>query len=440
VVFEAWHLGLERGVALKILRSEHAGDCEIRQRFLREARTTAMLKTEHVVAVLDADALEPSSAYIAMELLEGRDLAAIVAEDGALPVSTAVSYVIDVCNAVSEAHSLGIIHRDIKPSNLFLARGDGDGPLLKVLDFGLSRIDTASGALTSENRILGSPQFMAPEQMRAARDADARSDIWSIGATLFTLLAGQCPFRGAFLTEVCAAVLTGDCVPLREVRPEVPEGLAAVVMRCLCIDPEERFQSAAELAAALSPYQRNATEEALFDAHSEHSDTVRLLPFTRSPELPAPRPSSTRWVAGGVALALGAFGLLATTARLLGVEARLPLGGTEVASDEQIRHTAQHSPPPIRMASAAPPGSGEAVVGLRASGPSGTLNGEQDGALARAVAAPPRNSVVTRSPAPEAALPHKSRRDAPSSKLGRGPLPTPVPTLTDEQLILRLPN
>src|SRR5512133_2359346 len=254
IVFAAEHLILKKRVVLKFLRNEPASDGDMVRRFVREARATAQLRSEHVARVMDAEIIEPTLAFIAMEYLEGRDLSKVVEEDGPLPVENAVELMLQACEGIAEAHARGIIHSDIKPSNLFLARAADGTHQIKVLDFGLSKIVWSNVSLTSENCVIGSPHFMSPEQMRSSRDADERSDIWGLGAVLFTLLAGVCPFPGQFLTEVCAAVLSGASVDLRALRPEVPEALEAVIMRCLSLDPQNRFQHVPDFAAALEPF------------------------------------------------------------------------------------------------------------------------------------------------------------------------------------------
>ncbi len=205
---------------------------------------------------MDADTTASGAPFIVMELLEGRDLKTVLKDDGALPLETAVDYVLQACEAVAEAHAVGILHRDLKSDNLFVTRSPLGVPLVKVLDFGLSKIETAEpeAGLTSDNHVMGSPHFMSPEQMRSSRDVDARSDLWSLGVVLYTLLAGRVPFRGTYLTEVCSAVLSGDVVPLASLRPEVPPGLEEVIARCMRLEREERFQSAPELATALAPF------------------------------------------------------------------------------------------------------------------------------------------------------------------------------------------
>ncbi len=256
VVFAAEHVRLRRRVALKFLRSELAHLPEVVQRFLREGRAAAQLESEHVARIMDADTTPGGAPYIVMELLEGRDLKTVLKDEGALPVETAVDYVMQACEAVAEAHAIGILHRDLKSDNLFVTRNPLGLPLVKVLDFGLSKIETKEpeAGLTSDNHVMGSPQFMSPEQMRSSRDVDARSDLWALGVVLYTLLAGRVPFEGKYLTEVCSAVLSGDMPSLASLRPDVPPGLAQAIARCMRLERDERFQSASELAAALAPF------------------------------------------------------------------------------------------------------------------------------------------------------------------------------------------
>jgi serine/threonine-protein kinase len=256
VVVAADHKTLRCPVALKFLRPEIAYEPQVVQRFLREAHAAARLRSEHVARVMDAGSTDDGAAYLVMELLEGRDFAALLKDEGPLPVHTAVDYVVQACDAVAEAHALGIVHRDLKSANLFLTRRADGTPLVKVLDFGLSKLERSPSqpTLTADNHVMGSPHFMSPEQMRSSREADARSDIWSLGVVLYTLLAGRVPFEGTYLTEVCSAVLSGSPPTLTSLRSGVPAELAAVVDRCLRLEPEERFQTVAELVAALAPF------------------------------------------------------------------------------------------------------------------------------------------------------------------------------------------
>jgi serine/threonine protein kinase len=321
VVFAAEHLTLRRRVALKFLRMEVASDPEVVERFLREARAAARLRSEHVARVMDAGAVESGAAYMVMELLEGRDFDAVLAEDGPLPIDAAVDYVMQACEAVAEAHALGIVHRDLKSANLFLTRGADGAPLVKVLDFGLSKVESSEShaKLTSRNHVFGSPHFMSPEQMRSSRDVDARSDIWSLGVVLYAFLAGRVPFEGVSLPEVCSAVLLGAAPRLSSVRPGVPAGLEAVVERCLRQDLADRFQSVSELAAALAPFNTmtGAARAATID---------RLAPSPTLSTTLRRRPGRTRRYAALAALAglLTAAGAAALLHRPSSVAAASP--------------------------------------------------------------------------------------------------------------------
>src|SRR5262245_2470661 len=181
------------------MRSYAAKDSTLVSRFMREARAASRLRGEHVARVTDVGMPDNGTPYMVMEYLEGEELNTLIRRRGPLPVHEAVGYVMQACDAVAEAHSLGIIHRDIKPSNLFLTHKPNGEPCVKVLDFGISKTLTIApieGDLTSSEAMLGTPHYMSPEQMRASRDADRRSDIWGLGVVLYTLLAGHRPFRG----------------------------------------------------------------------------------------------------------------------------------------------------------------------------------------------------------------------------------------------------
>jgi eukaryotic-like serine/threonine-protein kinase len=254
-VVAARHLRLDQRVALKFIHRELARDDEVNRRFLREAKAAARLRSEHVCRVLDVATLSDGTPYIVMEFLEGLDLGDVLRGDGPLPVATAVEYLIQACEAIAEAHAAGIVHRDLKPQNLFLTRRPSGLPLVKVLDFGISKLEEAGTvAQTATDRVVGSPAYMSPEQLRSARETDARSDIWSLGVVLYELLAGHPPFRGHNLPALALAIVSESSMPIEETRAGLPADLVAAIGRCLEKDPSARFDSVAELAAALVPF------------------------------------------------------------------------------------------------------------------------------------------------------------------------------------------
>ncbi len=256
VVLQAWHLILDQPVALKWLDPSRAS-AEHFARFEREARAAFKLKSEHVARIYDIATLEDGTPYIVMELLEGEDLKTLIARKGPQPVAEAVEYLLQACEAISEAHAEGIIHRDLKPANLFLTtRRDGTA-CIKVLDFGVSKLvplDTTTETfltLTAADRALGSPHFMAPEQWASSRDVGPSADQWSLGTILYYLLAGEPPFDDTQLPGLCHKVVNEEPTPLSELRPELPEALIAIVTRCLEKYAHRRYPSVAELALAL---------------------------------------------------------------------------------------------------------------------------------------------------------------------------------------------
>ena len=253
VVVAATHLGLGHRVAIKFMLPGKGAEVQ-HQRFLREARAAVRLKTEHVARVIDVGTMDDGAPYMIMEHLDGRDLAAELKARGPLPVDEAVGYVLQAAEAVAEAHAAGIVHRDLKPANLFLTRGADGAPCVKVLDFGISKLADDQVALTGDLEALGSPLYMSPEQMHSSREADARSDIWSMGVTLYELVAGRTPFHGEQIQAVCTRVFLHPPEPLATYRPDAPPGLEALIAQCLEKKRERRFPNLATLAAALVPY------------------------------------------------------------------------------------------------------------------------------------------------------------------------------------------
>jgi serine/threonine-protein kinase len=259
IVVEAMHLQLEERVALKFLRREVMKLPDVVARFDREARSAVKLKSEHVAKVTDVGKTEDGIPYMVMELLNGRDLAQTISENGPLPIQEAVDYLIQACEGVGEAHARGIVHRDLKPENLFVVQRDG-WAVVKVLDFGISKavlVGPSSVDLSSNNTtsIMGSPYYMSPEQLRSTRTVDHRSDIWSLGVVLFELLTGLTIFdETKDFTGLVADILETPHRKLNVFRPDAPPGLEAVIDKCMEKDRTKRWQNVAELAVALLPY------------------------------------------------------------------------------------------------------------------------------------------------------------------------------------------
>ena len=251
VIYEAVHMRLRQPLAIKVLRPDVSDVGEVLARFEREARITAMLRSIHAARVVDVDMLPNGLPYIVMELLEGVDLDSDLNATGPMAVEDATDITHQVAEAMSEAHDLGIVHRDLKPSNLFVCRVGGRR-LIKVLDFGISKMEGDS-RITSSNVYFGTPCYAAPEQLRAAVNADTRSDIWSLGVILFELLTARTPFEGNAVAVI--AKVAADPIPLAsEFRPDLPRGLVRIIVRALQRDPLRRFQSMREMAAAMAPF------------------------------------------------------------------------------------------------------------------------------------------------------------------------------------------
>lgn len=247
-VYAAWDTRLNRRIALKILPAGEFADTARKQRFMREAHAASSLMHPNIVTIHDIGA-DRDMNFIAMEFVEGRSLDQIIPPAG-LPVKQAVAYAVQIAGALSAAHAAGIVHRDLKPSNIMVTR---EG-LVKLLDFGLARVmrlpDRGSGPLTVEGEIMGTPSYMSPEQVRG-QAADHRSDIFSFGTVLYEMVTGRCPFEGGTAVETMNAILKADPAALFEGGRAVPFALESIIQHCLEKDPEDRFQSARDLAYAL---------------------------------------------------------------------------------------------------------------------------------------------------------------------------------------------
>ena len=331
VVVAASHMQLGSRVALKFMLP---GAFKVRgavERFLREARAVARLRGEHVARVTDFGTLETGAPYIVMEFLEGSDLDAVLEARGPLPVREALGYVLDACEAMDEAHQQGIVHRDLKPKNLFLTHRPNGTALIKVLDFGISKVSDLAGDLdtsTQTGSLLGSPAFMAPEQLRNAKYVDARADIYALGGIMYYLMTKTYPYDAQTVAEFVGSVLYKEARPLRALLPDAPPALEAIVARCLHKDPNARFSTARELGIAirtvfeptpvLAALPASNTRVAAPESAVLTKDTLDQASIS-SPSAPARKAKSLPLVlAGGltiVAMVAGGFLLLHTPQR-----------------------------------------------------------------------------------------------------------------------------
>jgi serine/threonine protein kinase len=279
IVYSATHLQMDARVAVKFLlvkSSDHAVDAL--ERFTREAKFMAKIHSEHVVRVIDVGALD-ATPFIVMELLVGDDLARVLLRQGPLPIEVAVDYVLQAAEGLAAAHAAGVIHRDLKPSNLFLTRLDGRD-VVKLIDFGVAKYrggdsGPQSDALTQTHVMIGSPRYMAPEQVRASKDVDARADVWSLAIILQELLTAKPVFKGPSVSDSLVLILTTDPPRVDQLRPEVPSGLADAVARALVKDPAHRTPTVATFASELLPFA-SMTRRGVYEPIFAHAAVPRV--------------------------------------------------------------------------------------------------------------------------------------------------------------------
>jgi serine/threonine-protein kinase len=303
VVVAAWHLELEQRVAVKFLHPLALERTDTAERFRREARSAAKIRSEHVARVIDVGIMEGGVPYMVMEYLEGHDIQDEMAKVGMLPIADAIDYVLQAIEALAEAHAAGIVHRDLKPANLFIAARPDGTRIVKVLDFGISKSllggSVAELSLTRTSVLIGSPLYMSPEQMRSAKDVDTRTDIWSLGVILYEMITGRPPYTGDSIPALCASLLSDTPVSMRGLRADVPPLLEAAIMHCLAKDRAERYHSVSELARALAPFG-SLSSQLHVDRASRVLGVTDVTPFSAYPG--SQRPSD----ASGPARALAA--------------------------------------------------------------------------------------------------------------------------------------
>ncbi len=250
IVVAARHNELGGMFAIKFLLPGTHADQQATGRFLREARASSRLRGEHVVRVHDVGRMENGEPYMVMEYLEGQNMKSVL-RNGPFPIEDAVMYLIQVCDAIAEAHAAGIVHRDLKPANLFLTMRPNGTPCVKVLDFGISKVVDADGTDLTGDNMVGSLRYMSPEQMKESKSVDARTDIWALGLIACEFVAAKLPFGGQTQFDIVTNVLDKDPEPPSAWRRDLPPKIEAVILRCLRKNPKDRFQTVLELSQAL---------------------------------------------------------------------------------------------------------------------------------------------------------------------------------------------
>lgn len=434
VVVQATHIKLNQRVAIKLLLPSALPDTI--SRFSREAQAAARLKNEHIARVLDVGDMPNGTPFMVMEFLEGCDLDEHLQKKSVLPHREAVDYILEACEALAEAHAAGIVHRDLKPANLFVAKRPDGGNTIKLLDFGISKDeglnkDGGTGMkLTQTTAVFGSPLYMSPEQMRGARFADVRSDIWSLGVILYELCTGKPPFDAEVYPDLVMKVSIETPVPPSSIRRDLPSKLESVILRCLEKDPARRFSDIAKLAEALVPF---ASTEAARSATRAH-DTLKISAFTSqsdskgSPTAPAKdaddrhsKPESKSFILIGAALSGAAIaaGLLWMLAGYLSSKDAQPT--TAIASPSHEVAASSAAPSAI----AAPPDTAVVVTPLETS--------SADTKKPAPPEPPAPSSPQTSKPKTTAATATTPAEKAPAEKptAPNPPPPTPTPTKTN---------
>src|SRR6478752_5305223 len=330
-VYEAHHEFLETNVALKFLHSDLAKRAGLGSRFLQEARVSARIRSPHVT---DVDQTADGSPYLVMELLHGEPLQQAMDRHGRLPPGQAVDFAVQILSGLEAAHAIGVVHRDLKPDNVFIVPASG-GPLLKLIDFGIAKLRASTAfqkGLTRAGVIMGTPEYMAPEQLFAAENVDLRADLYSLGVILFEMLSGRRPADGDEVEQIVASVVSGNVRHLADLEPGLAPGLVAVVERALRPDREARFSSALEMRAALAPFAGALVT-------GQIAAVGQPLPRSASNRPPLTGPAQAFEVAPNVPKTLPPEGDPAMLAYK---------GGTQEVSDEAVREALRQSayPPP----------------------------------------------------------------------------------------------
>lgn len=301
-VYLGLHEGIGRRVAIKVLLPEMTDHPGLVERFEQEARAATACGSEHIIDVFDMGRLDDNTPYMVMEFLEGEDLGELLERDGAQPIGRVARIMQQACDGLEVAHTAGIVHRDLKPENLYLLQRKKKADFVKILDFGISKItEHAAGFnkhLTQTGVTVGTPLYMSPEQAQGLKSMDHRTDIYSLGVILYEALTGDPPFDADSFALLIVKIVTGDTPDVRVRRPDIPEGLALIISKCLNKSPEMRFSTADELGRALGKYATLDEAPQLLEARGERMTVRPGESPTRSDGGPItgaalPRPNST---------------------------------------------------------------------------------------------------------------------------------------------------
>jgi serine/threonine protein kinase len=442
VVYEAQHLLIGRKVALKTMAAHTSFSSAAVERFRREAQAAASVGNSHIVDVLDMGQLDAGSLYIVLEHLNGVDLGFAVASEGKFQLARAVDIASQLCDALSAVHAAGIVHRDLKPDNVFLTVRDGRPDFVKVLDFGVCKFQESDGVqLTVSGERLGTPQFMAPEQVAGSRDIDHRTDIHALGAILFFVLTGRPPFDAGTLPSLYAQICTQTVPSIRSVDPSLPAELDAVIQRALQKKPEHRFDSCQALKAAMllassragSSRPAATTWPALIE-QTQRAPRGETASLVRALKLRRLRPVSKGLVAVAVVVGVPLGSILALQAPPLesGFEVHSP---PAVASDEAS--PGANEVPVVRSSNAVPPKPLSAGLPEALEGPRVTPTQRASSSLPRA--ADSREPRVNREAPVKTDT--KERESAKMPLTGNGPVsPIPDPPATKPASNRELPE
>jgi serine/threonine-protein kinase len=432
-VFEAENVALGQRVALKVLHSQLVRDADAQARFDQEAKVVSQLQTEHVVRVSDLGRTEQGEPYIVMELLAGRNLDAIIEAPELLPISYAVDLAAEAAVGLAFAHRLGLVHRDIKPGNLFETdRGDGT-TIVKVLDFGLTKVTRSDMLrLTTSATVFGTPLYMSPEQIMSSKNVDARTDQHALALVLYELITKMSPFYDETPTAVTVKIATQPPAPMSSIRRDVPPGLDAIVMKALAKKPDDRFEDVAAFALAIAQFGTARADAAAKRAAAalNRPAVVPVVPAVtsfsaRTPETSAPwttrrkREAKARSrvlpaaiVGGAIVLAAGGLGYVGLRGtggapRATSVAARAPEpSGTAAAAVTEVV-----APPP--------------TVSPAASAPAASSAGAEPSASASSSVAPTALPAVQARPA--GPRPVKSAAPVPTATSGGEYIPKYTP-------------